>query len=86
LQILAETGLLGLVSLLGFLVSLIFCGIKQLLKKKDIVLLGLFAIFCGLCTNIFFDTQLYSLKMSILFWLLTALLATYIISKKRQKI
>ncbi|UCC95893.1 MAG: O-antigen ligase family protein, partial [Candidatus Omnitrophota bacterium] len=78
LQILAETGLLGLFSFLWALGEVIVRSYRKLKREFNVVFLG---IFCGLLTFLihsFFDTHLYSLNLSILFWILIAFLAIYV--------
>lgn len=74
LQILAETGLLGLIPFLWFLGEIIFRAGKKISKNIDSLFLGLFIGFLVLLIHSFFDTQLFSLQLSILFWLLSSLL------------
>jgi O-antigen ligase len=82
LQILAETGLLGLLPFLWFLGQIIFRGLKKIIKDTDTVFLGLFSAYLAFLLQIFFDTHLYSLKLSILFWILSAFTARYIFPKE----
>lgn len=77
LQILAETGLIGLLTFLWFLGEIILGSYKQLRLKFDRLFLGLFSAFLAFLIHIFFDTQLYALKLSILFWILASFLAIY---------
>ena len=74
-QILAETGLVGLFSFLAMLTEIVRRVHIKLKKEFDPLLLGLFLALLAFLTNAFFDTQLFSLKTSILFWLLLAFLA-----------
>ena len=77
LQILAETGLVGLLAFLWFLGEIILGSYKQLRLKFDSLFLGLFSAFLAFLIHIFFDTQLYALKLSILFWVLASFLTVY---------
>lgn len=77
LQIMAETGLLGLVSFIWFLSAIISRGYKKLKKNSDSLYFGLFFGFLVFLTHSFFDTQLYTIKLSILFWLLAAFVTIY---------
>jgi O-antigen ligase len=86
LQILAETGLLGLVSFLWFLGEIITRCYKRLIKNFDILFLGVFLGFLAFLIHSFFDTQLYSLKLSILFWLLASFLAIYTIKYSESNV
>jgi putative inorganic carbon (hco3(-)) transporter len=77
LQILAETGLIGLMTFLWFLFELIRNGYKKIKTNNDLISLGLFTGFLAFLIHMFFDTQMYSLKLSMLFWILAAFLETY---------
>ena len=77
LQILAETGLVGLLAFLWFLGEIILGSYKELRLKFDSLFLGLFSAFLAFLIHIFFDTQLYALKLSILFWVLASFLTIY---------
>jgi len=77
LQILAETGLIGLLAFLWFLGEIILGSYKELRLKFNRLFLGLFAAFLAFLIHIFFDTQLYALKLSILFWILASFLTVY---------
>jgi putative inorganic carbon (HCO3(-)) transporter len=70
LQILAETGILGLASFLWIIGETFLKGCRQLKRRPDIVSLGVFSGFLAFLIHAFFDTQLFSLKLSILFWLM----------------
>lgn len=73
LQILAETGLAGLLPFLWFIKEIISDSFRKLKKNKfDVLLLGLTAALISFMIDAFFDTQLYSLKLSMLFWLLAS--------------
>lgn len=78
LQILAESGLLGLVSFLWFLGQIVIGGYKKLCAKSDSLFLGLFSAFLAFLVHIFFDTQLYTVKLSALFWVLATFITIYI--------
>jgi len=85
LQILAESGLLGLFSFLWFLGEIISRGFKKIARNSDILFLGLFSAFSAFLIHIFFDTQLYSLKLSMLFWLLASFVAVYLSCGKGEQ-
>ncbi|MFH1877533.1 MAG: O-antigen ligase family protein [Candidatus Omnitrophota bacterium] len=74
IQILAETGLAGLVTFLWFLSEIIVKAFRGLLKNAGMIGIGLFSGFMSFLIYAFFDTQLYSLKLSLLFWTLAAFL------------
>jgi len=77
LQMLAEAGLLGLLTFLWFLGEVGSRIVAYLQRNRDIVLLGLFCAFLAYLVNAFFDTQLYALKLSLLFWILAGFLTRY---------
>jgi O-antigen ligase len=74
LQIWAETGIFSLLSFLTFLLLILGKAIRALKVKKDSILLGAFCGISGFLAHSFFDSQLYSLQLSILFWLMLGLL------------
>ncbi|MDD3296601.1 MAG: O-antigen ligase family protein [Candidatus Omnitrophica bacterium] len=78
LQILAETGIAGLLSFLWFLGELMFRGYYKLKKTFNFLFIGLFCGILAFLVHSFFDTQLFSLKLSVLFWVMASFLAVYI--------
>jgi O-antigen ligase len=74
LQVLAETGILGLVSFLWMLWEMLRRACSEVRKQIDMIQLGIFSGFLAFLIHAFFDTQLYSLKLSILFWVMAAFL------------
>ena len=86
LQILAETGLLGIIPFLIFIITVITKSIKSLIKNMDNFLLCIFIAFISFLIHSFFDTQLYSLRLSILFWILCAFLLKIIEENKNKSI
>ncbi|MCQ9205432.1 MAG: O-antigen ligase family protein, partial [Omnitrophica bacterium] len=78
LQILAETGILGLFSFLWATGLVVVRTYRKLIRKFDVLFLGLFCGLLAFLIHAFFDTQLYSLKLSILFWIITSFLAIYV--------
>ncbi|TAM36939.1 hypothetical protein EPN54_05470, partial [bacterium] len=68
LQIWAETGFFSLASFLVFIVSLVYLGVKKFIATRDLLLLGLVCGTVGFLVHSFFDTNLYSLRLAILFW------------------
>ena len=80
LQIWAETGIFALLSFGGFIVSFVYLGIKRFIVSKDFVLLGLLSGAVGFLVHSFFDTNLYSLRLAVLFWVWVGL----IIGKMRE--
>jgi len=82
LQIWAETGIFNLLSFICFVFFLIYFGIKKFLRFKDFLLLGLLSGFIGFLIHSFFDVNLYSLRLAVLFWLWVGL----IIAKLRNPV
>ena len=87
LQIAAETGVLGLLAFISIIVVLFVSGFKALKKIKDqrhfYFLSGLLVSIFVYLVGSFFDTHLYSLAFSFIFWLMVGMTvkATIIISK-----
>jgi len=77
-QILAETGIAGIVPFFWFLWELTSAVYKKIHRKKDLLFLGLFSGFLGFLVHSFFDTQLFSIKTATLFWILASFLTIYI--------
>lgn len=75
LQIWAETGIFALFSFMGFIVSFVYLGIKRFIVYKDFLLLGLLSGVIGFLVHSFFDTNLYSLRLAILFWVWVGLIS-----------
>ena len=75
LQIWAETGIFALLSFVGFMASFVYLGIKRFIVSKDFLLLGLLSGVVGFLTHSFFDTDLYSLRLAVLFWVWVGLIA-----------
>ncbi|MFH1441851.1 MAG: O-antigen ligase family protein [Candidatus Omnitrophota bacterium] len=86
LQIWAETGIFSLLSFISFIMALLLRGIAVFKKTNDYILLG---ILCGLLAFLvhsFFDTDLYSLQLAVLFWTVAGILAAAInIAPLRKK-
>lgn len=74
LQIWAETGIFSLISFLVFTGSLIYMGVKKFVISKDYLLLGLLAGVVGFLVHIFFEVNLYSLRLAFLFWVWVGLI------------
>jgi len=85
LQLLAETGLLGLVSFMWFLGIIISKGFRELKERFTSLFFGLFFGFLVFLTHSFFDTQLFTVRLSILFWLLTSFVSIYLSQPNCQK-
>lgn len=73
LQMLAETGVVGIASFLWILHRLFTGGARIFRKSKDPLLLGILTGIIGFLIHSVFDTNLYSLQLSVLFWAMLAL-------------
>lgn len=78
LQILAEQGVVGLGSIAAFLWVLFIRAWKAIKSGGDILYAGVFSSLAAFSVCAFFDTHLYSLRLSALFWLLCGLLAAFV--------
>jgi len=77
LQILAETGLFGFLTFLWFLRELLLVAWRSFVRKNNFLLLGLFSSTLAFLVHAFFDTHLFSLKLSVLFWVMTSFIVVY---------
>ena len=68
LQIWAESGIFSLVFFLLFVVTIFWKGIAAFKKQENALLLGLLCGLFAFLIHSFFDTQLYSVSQSFLFW------------------
>lgn len=78
LQIMAETGFLGLMAFILIIASLFritYAALRQVNRQNRILLLGLFGGVLATFFHSFVDTNLYSLQISLFFW---AFLGIYI--------
>jgi O-antigen ligase len=82
LQIWAETGVLALISFILFSTSLIYFGFKKFLVSKDFLLLGLLSGAVGFLVHSFFEVNLYSLRLAVLFWVWVGLISAIIFQDK----
>lgn len=78
LQMLTETGLIAFLPFLWFIGELLLRAYRKLAKNINFLFIGIFLAILVLLTHAFFDTHFYSLKLSVLFWLLASFLAVYI--------
>ncbi len=78
LQIWAETGIFSLLSFMVFIASLIYLGVKKFIASRDLLLLGLLTGAVGFLVHSFFDTNLYSLRLAVLFWVWAGLISVRI--------
>lgn len=85
LQILVEAGVIGFLGFCVFTATWLVTSIKYIAKFQDNIIIN--SLFCGLVAYscvIFFDTQLYSLRTAVLFWIFTAVQAGYATSAARS--
>ncbi|MDD5109045.1 MAG: O-antigen ligase family protein [Candidatus Omnitrophica bacterium] len=73
LQKTAEIGIVGLLAFLFLLFSFFKIGVMHLKKKKNYLVLGFLAGILAFSVQSFFDTNLYSLQMVVLFWYILGL-------------
>jgi len=78
LQIWAETGIFSLISFLGFVILLVYSGIRSFLDSQDFLTLGITCGIFAFLVHSMFDTQFYSLQLAVIFWLLAAILVARI--------
>jgi len=77
LQILAETGIAGLVTLVWFIVELFIRARRCLAVYFDFVQAGLIAAMSVFLAHAFFDVHFYSIRFSLYFWLMAICLNVY---------
>ena len=68
-QIMAESGIFSLFAFLGFIFLVLNNGIRKFLSVGNPVLLGGVCGLIGFLVHSFFEVNLYSLSLAILFWL-----------------
>lgn len=85
LQILAETGIIGFFSFLWFLFDIVGRAYKKMIQNIEILTLGILLGLSAFMIHIFFDTQLFSLKLATLFWLTIGLLGVALIDNREEK-
>ncbi len=77
LQMAAEIGIFGLLAFLWFILSLLRTAYSKLFTQKDIFLkavaIGMVGGILAYLVNSFFDNNLYSLPLAVLFWALSGL-------------
>ncbi len=74
LQIWAETGIFSIINFMVFVLSLFYLGIKKFFITQDFWLLGLLAGVFGFLVHSFFEVNLYSLQLAVLFWVWVGLI------------
>ena len=75
LQILAESGIFSLIAFLGFVYSVLSAGMKRFIVTRDSILLGGICGIVGFLAHSFFEVNLYSLPLAVLFWLWMGIIA-----------
>lgn len=75
LQIWAEVGVFGLLSFLLLVTTVLRKALRSISANRNFMLVGAFCGICGFLAHSFFDSQLYSLHLSILFWFTLGLLS-----------
>jgi O-antigen ligase len=73
LQMLAETGIIGLAAFLLLLTYFFWTTVKRFMEENSFLVLGLACGVLGLLVQSFFDTHLYSLPFATIFWLMMGL-------------
>ncbi|MBD3263994.1 MAG: hypothetical protein GF375_02685 [Candidatus Omnitrophica bacterium] len=73
LQIAAETGILGLAAFLWVILRFFRLSIRKIKKEGGVLLLGINAGLLAYLVQSFFDTNLFSLKLAVLFWFMLGL-------------
>ncbi|MCX5706410.1 MAG: O-antigen ligase family protein [Candidatus Omnitrophica bacterium] len=85
LQIWAETGIFSLISFTVFIFSLVYLGIKNFFASQDFLLLGLLAGVVGFLVHSFFEVNLYSLQLAVLFWVWVGLITARMRNEKLSR-
>jgi O-antigen ligase len=75
LQMWVESGLFSLLAFLAFAGSVVVSTWKYVKRSGDVVKAALLAGCVGFLTHSFLDTQLYSLQLSALFWIVLGMTA-----------
>ena len=84
LQMLAETGILGLSSFLWLLGVIIWEGFRILRRRFDNIFAGMYFGLSVFLIHAFFDNHFYSLKIYTLFWIFAAFITLFIYSKEEK--
>lgn len=85
LQIWAETGIFSLISFMLFISSVVYLGVKKFFVSRDFLLLGLLSGAVGFLVHSFFEVNLYSLRLAILFWVWVGLISEFISREKEVR-
>jgi len=82
LQLTAELGILGLTTFLLMIIALIYRVVQKIrwmpIGYDRVLLIGMFASLVAYLIQSFFDTTFYSVQLSVLMWLLMAMLVAII--------
>jgi len=73
LHMTAETGLLGIAAFLWIVWRFFYSGIRSVRKSDSPLLFGILAGLLAFLVQSFFDTNLYTLQLAVLFWFLLGL-------------
>ncbi|MDD5069934.1 MAG: O-antigen ligase family protein [Candidatus Omnitrophica bacterium] len=73
LQLLAESGIFSFIAFIWFILAILFKSFKKALYSFDLLSNVFLSAFIVILVHSFFDTQLYSLKLSALFWIIASL-------------
>jgi putative inorganic carbon (HCO3(-)) transporter len=76
LQVLAETGLFGLIAFLAFVSRTIYKSVRAFFCAKDALHLGAICGMIGYLMHSFFENNLYSLPLAVLFWVWLGLVSS----------
>lgn len=86
LELAVETGILGLICFIGFLVTLIYDGIKFILNKTDIKSIIITSVplltFIGTMVHGIVDTVFFRPQLQLIFWSMCAILSNQLYSNK----
>jgi len=77
LQMWAESGLLTLGVFLCFVASILYRSLRVYYLKKDLLLLGMASGLLGYLSHCFFETNLYTLSLAVLFWVWLGIVSSW---------
>jgi len=84
LQIWAETGMFSFFSFIGFVGAIVYLGIRKLFDSRNSLLLGLLSGVVGFLVQSFFEVNLYSLRLAVLFWIWVGLVSACVYRKQEE--
>ena len=79
-----ETGIFSLISFLVFTFSLVGLSVRRFLVSQDFLLLGLLTGVVSFLVHSFFEVNLYSLQLAVLFWVWVGLISARISQKQEE--